>query len=47
MNDVGIGNVIRPEFIAGGACALLASAMVLAASAAEPGGATQAARCRR
>jgi triacylglycerol esterase/lipase EstA (alpha/beta hydrolase family) len=35
MNDVGIGNVIRPEFIAGGACALLASAMVLAASAAS------------
>src|SRR6476619_2293778 len=39
MNDVGIGNVIRPESISGGACALLASAMVLAASAssrAEP-----------
>jgi hypothetical protein len=39
MNNVGIGNVIRPEFILGGACALLASAMVLAASAssrAEP-----------
>ena len=39
MNSVGIGNVIRPEFISGGACALLASAMVLAASAssrAEP-----------
>ena len=35
MNDVGIGNVIRPEFISGGACALLASAMVLAASAAS------------